>query len=132
MDVDAKGYEEKPWWPYVLDLQQKIDAGGGGGTTLSFSLTNETGTNMTIATLAGENGGDGIDRNAFQAWNVNSGAVTILLPTIDGKVKMTLPPTFRNSYALTTDTPDAMYLEGPSNQVLVVTQSGVSGTVKLV
>jgi len=31
MDVDAKGYEEKPWWPYVLDLQQKIDASGGGG-----------------------------------------------------------------------------------------------------
>ena len=31
MSVDAKGYEEKPWWPYVLSLQEKIDAGGGGG-----------------------------------------------------------------------------------------------------
>lgn len=31
IEVDAKGYEEKPWWPYVLDLQEKIDAGGGGG-----------------------------------------------------------------------------------------------------
>lgn len=30
MAVDAKGYEEKPWWPYVQDLQEKIDAGGGG------------------------------------------------------------------------------------------------------
>lgn len=32
LDVDAKGYEEKPWWPYVLDLQEKIDEGGGGGS----------------------------------------------------------------------------------------------------
>lgn len=34
MSVDAKGYEEKPWWPYVLDLQEKIDAGGGGGSSI--------------------------------------------------------------------------------------------------
>lgn len=45
MEVDAKGYEEKPWWPYVLDLQEKIDAGGGGGggdfskATVTFSST---------------------------------------------------------------------------------------------
>ena len=37
MDVDAKGYEEKPWWPYVLDLQQKIDASGGGGGDITIA-----------------------------------------------------------------------------------------------
>ena len=42
MDVDAKGYEEKPWWPYVLDLQQKIDAGGGGGGSSDFSTAQVT------------------------------------------------------------------------------------------
>lgn len=35
MSVDAKGYEEKPWWPYVLDLQKKIEEGGGGGGDFS-------------------------------------------------------------------------------------------------
>lgn len=39
MSVDAKGYEEKPWWPYVLDLQEKIDAGGGGGSSDFSTVT---------------------------------------------------------------------------------------------
>lgn len=42
MSVDAKGYEEKPWWPYVLDLQQKIDAGGGGGGSSDFTTATVT------------------------------------------------------------------------------------------
>lgn len=39
MSVDAKGYEDKPWWPYVLDLQEKIDEGGGGGGGDSSTIT---------------------------------------------------------------------------------------------
>ena len=45
MDTDAKGYEEKPWWPYVLDLQKKIEEGGGGG-----------GGDLSTATLTFNNG----------------------------------------------------------------------------
>ena len=42
MSVDAKGYEEKPWWPYVLDLQEKIDAGGGGDSALDAFIEGST------------------------------------------------------------------------------------------
>lgn len=47
MEVDAKGYEEKPWWPYVLDLQEKIDEGGGGGSS-DFSTVEVTITNNSM------------------------------------------------------------------------------------
>lgn len=46
MAVDAKGYEEKPWWPYVLDLQEKIESGGGGGSS-DFSTAEVTITSDT-------------------------------------------------------------------------------------
>lgn len=42
--MNPKGYETKPWWPYVLDLQEKIDAGGGsggGGDVVFVPFTNE-------------------------------------------------------------------------------------------
>lgn len=52
MEVDAKGYEEKPWWPYVLDLQQKIDEGGGGGSVPSdFYKAEVTVTNNTSSSI---------------------------------------------------------------------------------
>lgn len=30
-NINAAGYETKPWWPYVMNLQKQIDEGGGGG-----------------------------------------------------------------------------------------------------
>ena len=29
--MDPKGYETKPWWPYVKNLQDQIAGGGSGG-----------------------------------------------------------------------------------------------------
>lgn len=107
-------------------------SGGGGGTIISFSLTNETGNNIEFASLVGENGQDQIDHNAFETWHFNSGTETIILPAIDGKAKMVLPIAIGKTYTLSTGTPESMYLEGPGSRVLVVTQSGVSGTVKFV
>jgi len=52
MSVDAKGYEEKPWWPYVLDLQEKIDeGGGGGGGDLTIAKVTLIGTNNILDSM---------------------------------------------------------------------------------
>lgn len=46
--MDPKGYETKPWWPYVQNLQEQIDAGGsGGGGVYELVLVMDTSTGDT-------------------------------------------------------------------------------------
>jgi len=44
--MDSKGYETKPWWPYVKNLQDQISGGGsgGGGDIASIVVTLDTNT----------------------------------------------------------------------------------------
>lgn len=53
--MDSKGYETKPWWPYVKNLQDQIDAGGGSGGgvyELVMVMNTETGDTTCNATQA--------------------------------------------------------------------------------
>lgn len=54
--MDPKGYETKPWWPYVQNLQEQIDAGGSGGgggvATLRLNVDAQSGNLVCPATKA--------------------------------------------------------------------------------
>lgn len=80
MSVDAKGYEEKPWWPYVLDLQEKIDAGGGGGSS-DFSTA--------TVTLVNNGTSDVVGINASLAYSENTlgeGAPATSFPSVISQI----------------------------------------------
>lgn len=53
--MDPKGYETKPWWPYVKNLQDQISGGGSGGSkivTLRLNVNAQTGNMVCPATKA--------------------------------------------------------------------------------
>lgn len=51
--MDPKGYETKPWWPYVKNLQDQISGGGSGGVyELVMVMNTETGDTTCDATQA--------------------------------------------------------------------------------
>ena len=83
MEVDAKGYEEKPWWPYVLDLQEKIDTGGGGGGGSSdFSVAEVTLVNSASETLMAINAPLAFEENAL-----GEGAPPASFPVMNSSVE---------------------------------------------
>lgn len=52
---DPKGYELKPWWPYVKNLQDQISGGGsGGGGVYELVLVMDTSTGDTTCNATQE------------------------------------------------------------------------------